>query len=204
MQKPIVSDYLGYLYNKEDIIQYLLDKKRGNEVKGLEDVEISSLNDFVELKIDLCPEEGTLKCLVSDLKVNINDDSKVGLRDVMFSYIVPCGCVMNTKMLHSLINSSGEDDDVNSELKCPACSTKFRAVDIIDINNLDEKVKEKLDKRMKRLRDDGQYHNLKKVKMKKRKRKEINDKIDDDEKVKEAEMTESKLESESSYKKRKL
>lgn len=158
LQRPIVSDYLGNLYNKEDVLQYLIDKKRGNKVK---ESNINSLNDIVELKIDLS-SEGVLKCLVSDAKIDINNDSNAGLADVMFSYIVPCGCVINSKVLHSLIS----DDD--EEVECPACGNGFDSADIIDINNLDKETRDKLDRRMKKLRENGLYHNLKKVKKRKR------------------------------------
>lgn len=168
LQKPVVSDYLGNLYNKVDLLQYLINKKRKGAnretTKEKRDVMIASLNDVVELNIELEHEKGILRCLVSDVQVNINNDSNVALTDVLFSYIVPCGCTMNTKVLKSLVDLEREADEKRKKQKCPFCSHLFNVTDVIDINNCDIKIRKGLEKRMDRLKEEGKYHNLKKMK----------------------------------------
>jgi hypothetical protein len=157
-----VSDYNGYLYNKDKVIEFLLNKKKKKETFKELDMRIGSLNDIVQLNIDLA--SGVLRCPLSNTTVYINKDVELKLTDIQFSYIVPCGCTMNTKVLNELTN-----DDDTSNLKCPVCSTSYERSNIIDINPQDEKMKKRLQNRMDKLKELKLYHNLKPRKTKKRK-----------------------------------
>lgn len=146
------------MYNKEAVLLDLIENKH-NDVKNK---DFTSINDFVTLKIDI--KHNHLNCIVSNTSIDLNNDNPKDLKlsDIQFSYIVPCGCTMNTKILKGLISS---DDEI---IKCPSCSNPFRSSDIIDINSQDEKVKEVLKERLNRLLQSGFYHNLKKIKPKKK------------------------------------
>lgn len=163
LQFPVVSDYLGFLYNKDKVIEHILKQKKGHSNDGDDNnTNIKSLNDVIQLKIDL--NSDVLKCKISNISVNLNNDSTLKLSDVQFSYIVPCGCTMNSKILKALIDVASEGD-----LKCPLCSKSFTSSNIIEINSQDDKVKENLKNRIIQLKDDKFYHNLKPRKSKKRK-----------------------------------
>lgn len=180
LAKPIVSDWNGFLYNKEKVLEYLLDRRRDGgdtmrkkkEREGLPDFE--SLNDVVQLKIGL--EKNKLTCPLSNITLDITKDQDLKLSDVQFSYIVPCGCTMNTKILRELGGFSEETSRVGKETaeetakNCPVCSTPFNVSDIIDINPQNSKSKDRLLLRKDRLRAQGLYHNLKRRKAKKLKR----------------------------------
>lgn len=141
---PIVSDCMGNLYNKEAILEALLDKKPPEHVRSLKDV--------VDLKIELDVDQGVIVCPVSG-KYDLQNCSSDRLR---FCYLVPCGCVMNRSALDELLKGS----------KCPVCGTTVNISDVIDINP-DEYICEKLGNRLKEIEDAGLTHSLKRKKRKK-------------------------------------
>lgn len=167
LNKPIVSDYLGNLYNKEDVISYLLDRKRNG---GEKRCEIESLNDIVLLNIKL--DEHILECPLSNKRLDIEKDLNLKLSDVQFSYIVPCGCTMNTKMLRELIGYDKMDlkEEENLDNKCPVCLNVFKLSNIVDINPQDKEIENSLKSRMGNLKEKGLNHNLKPQKVKKRRK----------------------------------
>lgn len=167
LNKPIVSDYLGNLYNKEDVISYLLDRKRNG---GEKRCEIESLNDIVLLNIKL--DEHILECPLSNKRLDIEKDLNLKLSDVQFSYIVPCGCTMNTKILRELIGYDKMDlkEEENLDHKCPVCLNVFKLSNIVDINPQDKEIENSLKSRMGNLKEKGLNHNLKPQKVKKRRK----------------------------------
>lgn len=163
LRKPVVGDAMGMLYNKEDVLLYLLDKKKDKEKEV--SINIKSINDVVQLNVQL--ENGKLTCPLSNKTLDIDENvetGKLNFTDVQFSYLVPCGCVMNSKLLKEVV---GDKDKV--EGKCPVCSTSFKMCDVIDIYPYDSKSRKRLEDRMKMLKAKGYYHNLKERKTKKRK-----------------------------------
>lgn len=139
LEEPIVSDWRGHLYSKEAVIGELLQKKG----------RFKSLNDVIDIKIRL--ENGKLTCPLSGKVVDLLDDD-VTLQELQFSYIVPCGCAMNTKVLRDL-----------NAVRCPLCHEPFDQQNIIDINGNEAE----LQKRMDTLMEKRLYHNLKERKRKK-------------------------------------
>lgn len=155
LQKPIVGDSYGKLYNKERVLEYLLNRKRhqpqnNDDDKDSQSCTIRSLNDVVNLNILLI--EDTLKCPISDITVDLksDDDNKNNIQNIQFSYIVPCGCVMNKLILDKLETT-----------KCPNCGEVFSMENVIDINPQDEEIRHLQRRRISKLKKLGQYHNLK-------------------------------------------
>ncbi|KAG8220670.1 DUF602-domain-containing protein [Butyriboletus roseoflavus] len=149
LQEPVVSCDLGKLYNKDAIIEYLLDKSAygdGEEICG----HVRSLKDVKTLKLtarstpttstDLPPTE------IPQFVCPLNLKEMNGLQP--FVYVRPCGCVFSQSGLRALLGpnppnrelSSGEGNNGDSAHKqeldvCPQCATKFsQTSDVVTIN----------------------------------------------------------------------
>lgn len=169
---PVVSDCRGYLYNKEKVLQHLLDRRKDGSVSG-DAPKIESLNDVVQLDVKL--EGNKLTCPLSGLTLDTDHDGDYKLSDVQFSYIVPCGCTVNSKILRELVGDSKESGELKgaeteAAKKCPVCSSLFTLSNIVDINPQDTATQKRLQIRIDNLKAGGFYHNLKRRKTKKRKR----------------------------------
>jgi len=160
LQQPVVSCPLGKLYNKDAILEYLLDKsiygdgeKICGHIRSLRDVEtlrlmhnpslISDANDAEQLPQFACPL--TLKEMTGTHP---------------FVYLSTCGCVFSQAGLCAVCTSSGSTPPAHDATKdnlheqkdiCPQCSTKFsRSTDIVLLNpTSDEEVqmRERLEQR---------------------------------------------------------
>ncbi|KAH8111465.1 DUF602-domain-containing protein [Phellopilus nigrolimitatus] len=143
LQEPIVSCALGKLYNKDAILEYLLDKSAygdGEEICG----HIKSLKDVKALKLTPNSAPST----PSDTATNASTDRAqfvcpLTLKEmngvVPFVYIATCGCVLSHAGLKALAGSSGsatppsDGSDKDRETKekekqldlCPSCATKY-------------------------------------------------------------------------------
>lgn len=176
---PIVSDYSGKLYNKEEILKQIIINKKGkrNEkdeiIKMNEDIykSFNSINQFVNLNILL--DKNVLKCPISEIEINIENENDVNqnknLNDIIFCYIVPCGCVMNFHFLKQLIDF--DETELNKNFSCPVCNKRFESSNLIKINPTDLKLQEYLKKRIQTLTAQSKYHNLESMVKKKKKRK---------------------------------
>ena len=169
---PVVSDCRGYLYNKEKVLQHLLDRRKDGGVSQ-DAPTIESLNDVVQLDIKL--EGNKLTCPLSGLTLDIDDEGDLKLSDVQFSYIVPCGCTVNSKILRELVGDSAElgerkGAETEAAKKCPVCSSLFTLSNIVDINPQDTATQRRLQLRMDNLKAGGFYHNLKRRKTKKKRK----------------------------------
>jgi hypothetical protein len=183
LRKPIVADGMGRLYCKEKILEYLIEqKKRDKEegAKGKKDqkMNIKSLNEVQLVNVDIDIEQGILKCPASNITIDLNKDTDVKLADAQFSYIVPCGCTMNAKMLNELVGLKTSDMLTEKSMhKCPSCGGSFDARDIIPISAslIDNRLKERLQERLTRLTSEGLYHNLKPRKMRNKRKHDANE-----------------------------
>ena len=170
---PVVSDSSGYLYNKEKVLQYLLDRKKDGGI-GRDVPTIGSLNDVVQLDIKL--QGNRLTCPLSGTTLDIDHDGDLKLSDVQFCYIVPCGCTVNSNILRELVEDSEQDAadrkgaGAEAVKTCPVCFTPFTLSNIIDINPQDTAGQKRLQLRIDKLKTDGLYHNLKPRKTKKKRR----------------------------------
>ncbi|XP_008319341.1 replication termination factor 2 [Cynoglossus semilaevis] len=143
LRRPIVSCDLGRLYNKDAIIEYLLDKtaERPNTEAV---VHIRALKDIKELNLTDNPEwEGERRNAKGDRYEDIHCGMficpVVGLEmngKHRFCYLQTCGCVFSERALK----------EVKTEI-CHKCGDPFTAEDIVVLNGTKEEV-EQLQKKM--------------------------------------------------------
>lgn len=162
LAQPVVSDSNGKLYNKETILEYLVEGARKEDAKAVTAGAITGLKDIVEIKFEVEPEasgkanEGgreVWKCPVT------GDRLGPGSKAV---YLVPCGHVFSGAAIKEV---SGE--------KCVTCDTVYASNDIIPIIPTAETDIARLTLRAKTLREKGLTHSLKKASgSKKRKKKD--------------------------------
>ncbi|KAH9947410.1 Rtf2 RING-finger-domain-containing protein [Amylocystis lapponica] len=143
LQEPIVSCALGKLYNKDSLLEYLLDRSAygdGEDICG----HIRSLKDVKTLKLthnttkapvsdsDSAPERAHFVCPLNFKEMN-------GVQP--FVYLASCGCVFSQAGLKAVSSSpkseevkTGGDESKHLDI-CPQCATKYdRAEDIIILN----------------------------------------------------------------------
>ncbi|RPD70844.1 DUF602-domain-containing protein [Lentinus tigrinus ALCF2SS1-7] len=151
LQEPIVSCPLGKLYNKDAVLEFLLDRKafgaEGEVVCG----HIRSLKDLKTLKLtrntakasppssDSVPDRAPFVCPLNLKEMN-------GVQP--FVYLQPCGCVFSQAGLKTVAGSppskspkadgeagSDKGKDVASLDLCPQCGAKYdRTTDILMLN----------------------------------------------------------------------
>ncbi|XP_075966627.1 replication termination factor 2 [Anarhichas minor] len=143
LRRPIVACDLGRLYNKDSIIEYLLDKtaERPNaeavvHIRGIKDIKELNLTDNPEWKGERCNTKGDVYedmhggmfiCPVVGLEINGKH---------RFCYLQTCGCVFSDRALK----------EVKTEI-CHKCGETFKIEDVVVLNGTKEEV-EKLRKRM--------------------------------------------------------
>ncbi|KAM4581638.1 replication termination factor 2 [Fundulus diaphanus] len=146
LRRPIVACELGRLYNKDAIIEYLLDKtaERPNSeavthIRGIKDIKELNLTDNPEwegegrnAKGDRYDEIycGMFICPVVGLEMNGKH---------RFCYLQTCGCVFSDRALK----------EVKTEI-CHKCGDAFKDEDIVVLNGTKEevqKLKEKMEER---------------------------------------------------------
>ncbi|KAM6927248.1 replication termination factor 2 [Xenentodon cancila] len=143
LKRPIVACELGRLYNKDAIIEYLLDKsaERPNTEAV---VHIRGIRDIKELNLTDNPEwEGERRSAKGDRYEDIHCGMficpVVGLEmngKHRFCYLQTCGCVFSDRALK----------EVKAEI-CHKCGDPFKNDDIVVLNGTKEEV-EKLRERM--------------------------------------------------------
>ncbi|KAF8904970.1 Rtf2 RING-finger-domain-containing protein [Mucidula mucida] len=132
LHQPIVSCALGKLYNKDAIIEYLLDKSTygdGDEICG----HIRSLKDVTTLS--LTPNPAPPSEDADDHAQFICPLTLKGMNGVLpFVYISTCGCVLSLAGLKNVSASPKAGDGDQLEV-CPQCAKKFsRADDVLTLN----------------------------------------------------------------------
>lgn len=123
---------------------------------------VKSVNDLVDVNAHL--DKGILECPVSGIKIDIENDTCRNINDIRFSYIVPCGCLINSKTLNNLISETKDSIDE----KCPVCNTAFEVTNVIEINPKSDILHNRLKQRINKLQENGKYHNLKEKIVKKK------------------------------------
>lgn len=153
LNEPIVGDALGNLYNKEAVINWLLDRTQFS--KGQKDLakHITSLKDVVEIhpKYVISGKRPTWICPLSQKDVRKESLS------TKFVYIVPCGHVFSKNAITEL-----------DETVCSECEHTYKKRDIIVING-ESRDLEALKNRLTELEKEGLSHSLKKMTTAKRK-----------------------------------
>lgn len=163
--EPIVSCELGRLYNKDAVIEYLLDKTSTPNVSLVE--HIRSLKDVVPLNLTVKTDFSDKKPEIDGQYVDTQDSPFIcpvvgiemnGLSFVLhlfyinfikfniilgkykFCYIRSCGCVLSERALK----------EVKSD-NCHKCNKEFSSEDIVVLNGTEEEVKQ-MRKRMEERR----------------------------------------------------
>lgn len=162
--QPVVSDGLGTLYNKAAVLSHLLDLSKQNVSKeefalqgnSFKD-RIRSLKDVVEVHFEEAQRTKTESnkwiCPVTQKVLG------PGTKAV---YLVPCG--------HAFAES------VVKEMRgdvCLQCNEHYTSESIIPILPLSQSEKDRLEARLRSLKDEGITHSLKKASTSSKKRKKV-------------------------------
>ncbi|XP_034540863.1 replication termination factor 2 [Notolabrus celidotus] len=159
LKRPIVSCDLGRLYNKDAVIEYLLDKTA--ERPNAEAVtHIRGIKDIKELNLTDNPEwEGERRNTKGDRYEDINCGMficpVVGLEmngKHRFCYLQTCGCVFSDRAMK----------EVKTEI-CHKCGDPFKDEDVVGLNGTKEEV-EKLKEKMEERRSKAKTKKSKKSK----------------------------------------
>ncbi|CAG7921040.1 unnamed protein product [Penicillium olsonii] len=164
LARPIVSDSVGNLYNKDAVLQFLLPGDDGEGISSKADCEeilcgrVKSLRDVVELKFEVDTElaehpsgrghaprgrqEGWI-CPITAKPLGPN---------VKSVYLVPCGHVFAEEAIRQL---KGD--------KCLQCNEPYAEENIISILPIKEDDKKRLIARGFKLAEQGLTHSLKKA-----------------------------------------
>lgn len=158
---PVVSDCSGKLYNKDTILEYLVEGSRKEDADTVTRGAVKSLKDVVEVHFEVDKEahngaaqHGIWKCPVT------GDRLGPGSKAV---YLVPCGHAFSGNAIKEV---SGE--------RCITCDTEYASNDIIPVLSTSETDIARLSLRTKTLQEKGLTHSLKKTSggSKKRKKKD--------------------------------
>ncbi|KAJ7684801.1 DUF602-domain-containing protein [Mycena polygramma] len=139
LQEPIVSCALGKLYNKDAIIEFLLDRDAygdGENICG----HIRSLKDLKTLTLTPNPapvqpttepsERPQFVCPLTLKEMN---------GATPFVYLRPCGCVFSAAGLSALRSTPPDGEREAEKDTCPQCATKYsHTADCIPLNPLAE------------------------------------------------------------------
>ncbi|KAH9920316.1 Rtf2 RING-finger-domain-containing protein [Fomitopsis serialis] len=163
LEEPIASCPLGKLYNKDAVIEYLLDRNAygdGEEICG----HIRSRKDLTALKLT----RNTSKSPVSDSADRASFMCPLNYKEMNgsqpFVYLFTCGCVFSLSGLKAVTGSvpmamptptrrarRRANDDGKQLDMCPQCGAKYdRTTDVIMLNppsDEEEKMREALERR---------------------------------------------------------
>lgn len=155
LETPIVSDYLGRLYNKQAVLEHLISRKTviQEDSTSFKDPipHIKSLKDIVEVHFSTEENSSTWICPITQKEILPE------IKGSRFLYVVPCGHVFSEKGLKEL--------DFE---QCYVCDTPVdKLIGRVVINPAD---KTEADERLNLLREKGLSHNMTPTKTKKRKK----------------------------------
>lgn len=159
LKRPIVSCDLGRLYNKDAVIEYLLDKtaERPNaeavaHIRGIKDIKELNLTDNPEWEGERRNTKGDR---YEDIHCGMFICPVVGLEmngKHRFCYLQTCGCVFSDRALK----------EVKTEI-CHKCGDPFKEDDLVVLNGTKEEV-EKLRAKMEERRSKAKAKKSKKSK----------------------------------------
>ncbi|KAF3933733.1 hypothetical protein ABW19_dt0205385 [Dactylella cylindrospora] len=198
LESPISSDCLGRLFNKDAVLEWLVNKEEfGDGEEVMKVAGVKGLKDLVEVKFEVAKGDEAKEAEAVNVNGNGNGSGKKefwvcpvtrkelgpGAHAV---YLVPCG--------HAFAEAAVKEiqEDV-----CLVCSEKFdKENGVVKINPTEPRDIEALKARVERLKELGLSHSLKKSSGKKRKKgdKDGEEKEKEREKEKKAANGESKEE----------
>ncbi|KAJ2792942.1 Replication termination factor 2 [Coemansia guatemalensis] len=150
LHEPVVGDGLGRLYNREAILEYLLDRSAFGDGSRI-CAHISSIKDVKTLNLKVNPEFDKSREYGDNKKVAAStlDDRPtaqfvcpITLKEMngnmQFEFNWTCGCVLSTRARKEMPESS----------VCLVCGESFDPKDIVPINSLSTEVLDSLHKRI--------------------------------------------------------
>lgn len=166
LQEPVVSCALGKLYNKDSIIEYLLDRSAygdGEDICG----HIRSLKDVKTLKLtpnasktspnsEAAPDRAPFVCPLTLKEMNGSQP---------FVYLWTCGCVFSQSGLRAVTGTPPPREDLGKLEKkdtkdaesdtqldmCPQCGAKYsKTNDVLTLNPASEEESKMFDNMLKR------------------------------------------------------
>ncbi|VUG18585.1 DEBR0S3_15170g1_1 [Brettanomyces bruxellensis] len=153
LSKPIVSDYMGRLFNKEDVILYLIAKrkrkkarksKKSKELKDGSDEKkrhnakedtsedsdpfphLRTMKDLVELNIEYNEHDGTVKCPLSGKVFHLRSEKDNDINQLQLCYLVPCGCTVGKEILDQYLDVEYKKAHVSANKRKSRCYVKMR------------------------------------------------------------------------------
>ncbi|GAU99778.1 hypothetical protein RvY_10730 [Ramazzottius varieornatus] len=141
LRPPVMADDLGRLYNKDSVLQHLIEKKSSagvaEHIKSMKDVKELTLTERRQDKKIPSDEGGFQKeaqwiCPVTGLEMSGRQ---------LFSFVRNCGCVISDRALKALKSET-----------CPNCNEPYSADHIIPLNPGPEDL-ERLKARMELLKN---------------------------------------------------
>jgi len=144
LQEPIVSCALGKLYNKDAIIEFLLNRSAygdGEEICG----HVKSLKDVTDLKLTHNTAQGVVDVDADSGRPRPAYICPLNLKEMTgstpFVYITSCGCVFSSSGLKAMSTPVTEGDAKPDEKThaCPKCATKYdKSAHVRTINPIGE------------------------------------------------------------------
>lgn len=143
LQQPIAMDSYGFLYNKDALLEYLLDRTKFEHGPNY----IKKMKDFKELKLK---ENPSFKPNQSDLGTEYLDVNSspficplTGLEmngKYKFCAIWTCGCALSDRALRTVNgNNHNNAATTDQKLTCPNCGEEYSGNDdVIILNPEDE------------------------------------------------------------------
>ena len=141
LKRPIVMDSHGLLYNKDAILEYLLDRsqfehgptyiKRMKDVKELQLTENSSFNaDRSDLGTEyLDVYSSPFICSLTGLEMN---------GKYKFCALWTCGCVLSDRALRTVNGQNHGNSASAVPISCPKCGQEYSADDVVILNPEDD------------------------------------------------------------------
>ncbi|KAK9721541.1 Replication termination factor 2 [Basidiobolus ranarum] len=174
LETPVVSCILGKLYNKEAILEYVLDPTSYGDADKI-CPHIKSLKDVTTLKLTPNPTlEGSLASNIAQADRNLPSSfvCPVTMKEMngkhKFCYLLTCGCVLSEQALKEVPTSN-----------CLVCNQEYSSEDVIVLNPKGEdlerqnllletrkkiKKEKKKDKKKRDTTAESSKHDTKKVK----------------------------------------
>jgi len=149
LKQPIVADSYGFLYNKDAILEYLLDRAQfehgPTHIKKLKDVKELQLTENSSFKADhndmgneyLDVYSSPFICPLTGLEMN---------GKYKFCAIWTCGCVLSDRALRSVNHNNTEEKH-----SCPKCGQEYSLTDDVIILNPEDEDLDLMEQRRQRL-----------------------------------------------------
>lgn len=143
LQRPIVMDSHGLLYNKDAILEYIIDRTQfehgPSHVRKLKDVKELNLTENPSFKSnhsDLGTEyldvySSPFTCPLTGLEMN---------GKYKFCALWTCGCVMSDRALRTVNGQTNKATTSTEKLSCPSCGQEYSNDDVLILNPEDEDI----------------------------------------------------------------